>query len=224
MLKDACAQSSTKSTNHFNKTATLISILLAGSILSACSSLKYTHPDPVSKLENTKTIDRSKEEVWDDLIPKLGKKFYVINNLDKDSGLINVSYSGNPNTYIDCGKMRISNPNGSQQGGTYVSVAAENRDYSSGLTVINVKMQLEGRVNLILQSLEQQKTLVTVNTRYIVTKTHAYRASLVTPQNPVGTSTIHFNSGQRSTFPDTVNGVTCQSTGKLESDLLELMN
>lgn len=207
-----------------SNTANLTFILLAGSILSACSSLKYTLPDPVAKLENTKTINRSKEEVWDDLIPKLGKRFFVINNLDKDSGLINVSYSGNPGTYIDCGKMLIKNPDNKFQDSINVSVASESQDYASGGAIFNVRMQLEGRVNLILQSLEQQKTLVSANTRYIVTKTLTYRPSFMTLPNPPGPLKISFNTGQRSTFSDPVNGVTCQSTGKLESDLLELAN
>ena len=56
-------------------------------------------------VSNTITVNKSKEEVWKELIPQIGKNFFVINNLDKESGIINISYSGDPERYIDCGEI-----------------------------------------------------------------------------------------------------------------------
>jgi hypothetical protein len=65
---------------------------------------------------NSITIEKSKDVVWKELIPEIGNAFWVINNLDKESGLINISYIGDPIKYIDCGSMKfeITNARGTR--------------------------------------------------------------------------------------------------------------
>jgi hypothetical protein len=50
-------------------------------------------------------VERSKDEVWNELVAGLGAQFFVINNMDKASGFINVSYSGDPEKYVDGGEL-----------------------------------------------------------------------------------------------------------------------
>ena len=45
------------------------------------------------------------EEAWSRAIPQIGKSFFVINNIDKSSGILNVSYTGDPEKYVDCGTI-----------------------------------------------------------------------------------------------------------------------
>jgi len=75
--------------------------------LSGCVSGKvdYMRPSQQSSLSNSKIINRSRDEVWNSSVPQLGKQFFVINNLDKSSGLINISYSGDPEKYVECGTI-----------------------------------------------------------------------------------------------------------------------
>ena len=75
-------------------------------LLSSCltGDTKYTEPPPLSfPVPNTRVVEKSKEEVWKHLVQRLGKEFFVVNNIDKDSGFVNVSYSGDPEKYCDCG-------------------------------------------------------------------------------------------------------------------------
>ena len=39
------------------------------------------------------------------MVAGIGDSFFVINNLDKESGFINVSYSGDPCMFVDCGRV-----------------------------------------------------------------------------------------------------------------------
>src|SRR4029453_12877985 len=74
----------------------------------------YTKPVQRTYDANSITVNLSKDELWKGLIPILGKQFFVINNLDKDSGFINLSYSGDPERYVDCGVLTstVSNARG----------------------------------------------------------------------------------------------------------------
>lgn len=180
-----------------------------------------TPPPPMSL-----TIDKPLDAVWKEIVPALGSRFFVINNLDRASGLINVSYSGNPETYIDCGQIDswVENARGKR---TYNFPAASSRTYElkgpDGLYVAERKMSLEGRMNLILESLSPEQTRATVNTRYVVTRyTQSRRVDL--PVGNSNTDTIAFNAGQRGEFPKRgpTEPVACQSTGKLEADVLDL--
>jgi hypothetical protein len=175
-------------------------------------------------VENSLTVEASKDNVWDSLIPRLGREFYVINNLDKDSGLINVSYSGDPREFVDCGRIRsyVQNARGER---TYdFAAASPNETYEimeNGLYFVNRKMSLEGRVNIIVQATAPQKTLVTANTRYVMTKSVQIEGAAGGYKSL--SDTISFNSGGRATFPGAGQSTTCVATGKLERDILKLV-
>lgn len=200
-------------------------LALTAIVASACAGeMKYTQPITPVSLKNMKTVERSKAEVWKNLIPELGKKYYVINNLDKDSGLINISYSGDPSAYIDCGRIYsyVKNARGER---TYnFAGASANQDYEvmeNGLFMINRRMNLEGRMNLVVQEVSRDETMVTVNTKYVVTKSgtvqQAYPALIRSFSD-----TVSFNSGGQATFPGNIT--TCVSTGRLEAEILKLVN
>ena len=80
-------------------------VIISTSIIGCAGKLQYFPPQTNPTLNNEVTINKSKEDVWKYLIPMLGKQFYVINNLDKNSGIINVSYGGDPEKYVDCGRI-----------------------------------------------------------------------------------------------------------------------
>lgn len=200
----------------------VLTLLLA--MLSACAGeVRYTPPTTTYPLNNTKTVERSKDDVWKYLIPELGKEFFVINNLDKDSGLINISYSGDPTVYIDCGHIYsyVQNARGER---VYDFPAAKaNQDYETlkgELIFLNRRMSLEGRVNLIVQDAGNETTLVSANTKYVVTKSGTARRAVSPNLSQSFSDTISFNSGGRATFPQ---GTTCVSTGRLEASILDLV-
>lgn len=204
-------------------TATLLILFL----LSGCSRKQdYVRPSiQPGAANNFKIIDKPREVVWNSTVPALGKQFFVINNLEKSSGLINVSYSGNPEKYIDCGRVTSYVKNGRGER-TYDFLGASPQQryevmQGSMLFDVNRRLSLEGRVNLIFEEVTPNQTRVTASTRYVVQRqVTAIGASNRIPQT--STDSISFNSGSSSAFPSNRNGqaTECAATGALEREIL----
>lgn len=203
-------------------------IIAALAVVGCAGGVEYTPPSPITvSTVNEKIIDKQLASVWKSSVAELGKKFFVINNIDRASGLINVSYTGSPEQYIDCGRIYsyVSNARGERTYEFEGSSADINYEVMKGaLFGINRRMELEGRINLIFEALSSKRTKVTVNTRYVVTRTQ-------TVQNVAGgmaqrfTHTISFNTGNSASFPAGTDGAaSCQATGKLEKEVLQLIN
>jgi hypothetical protein len=200
-----------------------ITILLTTGCLSHHHD--YTLPLKQPPMENSIVINKSKDQVWKGIIPVLGGSFYVINNVDKDSGLINVSFSADPGKYIDCGKVHydITNARG-RRDYDFPGSISETRyeDYHPSVGILNVyrKMQLEGRVNFIVQELSAQSTRITANVKYVLTK--SFQGVDMAGRQSSTSDSISFAYNQREQFPGGAP-TTCQSNGVFEKDLLDLI-
>jgi hypothetical protein len=203
-----------------------VSVFVVACALSGCvkGSVKYTPPEKPAAVTNFKVVEKPRDAVWNALVPGLGKRFFVINNLDKSSGLINVSFSGPTEKYLDCGTISsfVENMRGPR---TYnFNAASSNTNYESYeggfLLAHQRRMSLEGRVNVIVEEVSPSTTRVTANTRYVVTRT----ATLTNVANPQQThasnDSISFGSEETGVFP---SQTACVSTGALESELLSLV-
>ena len=204
-----------------------------GGLLAACVSgqTQYTPPGSGTSATNFRVVDRPFEDVWNSAIPKIGKTFFVINNLDKASGLINVSYAGDPEKYLDCGRaiFDVEGPQGKRhfefpgavQHASYLTTAPipGNLFGRQQLVPIERNMSLDGRVNLVFEKIDSAHTRVTATTRYVVTRTLSILQSS-------RTDSISFTSGGEASFPPAANGaaVLCRPSGSLESDLLAMVS
>lgn len=201
-------------------------IALSSILVGCAGSTEYKEPIAPLKKKNSIIINKSIDAVWKNTIPELGKNFYVINNLDKSSGLINISYAGDPEKYIDCGNAHsyVKNARGERNydfPASRAHVKYETLDYKMGLLDWDRTMSLEGRMNLIFEELGANQTQVTANTKYIVTKTLNVRN--MDNRTDHNTSTISFGSGQSASFPGSAPLVTCLPTGTFESEVLDLI-
>jgi hypothetical protein len=207
--------------------ASLILCILA----SGCAGrFEYRPPNSIAPQKNSIEINKSKNEVWKIIVPAIGKNFFVINNLDKESGIINISYSGDPEKYVDCGYIESYEKNAQGERTYYFPAASANQSYeimdmkhSGSLFIINRKMNLEGRMNLIMEEIAPNKTIVTANTKYVLTKSGTVR-------NVQGASksfydTISFNTNQGARFPGSGShsGTFCQANGNFEKEVLSLL-
>jgi hypothetical protein len=175
------------------------------------------------RVENSIILNKSKDEVWKKMVNNIGTSFFVINNLDKDSGFINVSYSGDPCRYVDCGYVtsNISNAAGKRE---YSFRGCEQQKqyeiaHEGRLYVADRKMDLEGRINIIIQEESKNETRLTVNARYLVTK-QVHVQMIGTARSDNRSDTISFNSGGNAQFPETQT--ICQCTGKLEKEIISM--
>jgi len=205
----------------------IVSVAVILSLSGCAGSQLYTPPKPIVKIDNSVIIQKSKEEAWKKIIPELGKKFFVINNLDKESGLINVSYSGDPEKYIDCGTVEytVTNMYGKRD---YIFPGAKADQRYEIMTptyfIVHREMSLEGRMNIIIEPEGLNSSRLTANTKYLVTKT-----VLATDQNShnIGPNNtiMSFNTGGSAHFSEnSTNGneAMCQSTGTFEKEIIDI--
>lgn len=139
--------------------------------------------------------------------------------------MINISYTGDPEKYIDCGTITsyVKNARGER---TYQFPASRSQQFFEAMEGINLffvdrRMSLEGRVNLIFEDLGENQTRVTANTRYAITKQIEVKNVQGLSQNM--SDTISFGSGSKGVFPATntnVPATECIPNGRLEQDIL----
>jgi len=203
-------------------------IALVASVLAGCAGkVDYVRPTThMSSGLNSKLIQKPRDAVWATSVPALSKQFFVINNLDKASGLINLSYSGDPEKYIDCGRITsfVKNAQGERTYDFAGAKAQKNYEIMNpgvGLFFLDRRMSLEGRVNLIFEEVDVNTTRVTANTRYVVNRTQIIRSAAGGfPQN--SNDSISFNSGSSAPFPANQRGefAECAARGVLEQEVL----
>lgn len=189
-------------------------------------------------------IDDPFEAVWDRLVGRLATGFFVINNIDKASRLINVSYSGDsPGQFIDCGtSTRHFSFDGKSH--TYTYKVADSSTYKvtkswgpmHNLPIVQEilrRTSVEGRINLYVAPISANKRKVSANVKYAFqvsvsgTGTAYNTFGEVVNQIPtahdtdeVSFTTAEVGSKDWSRPPDTER-ITCQTTGKLEQMLLD---
>ena len=188
----------------------------------ATSSDNYTPPiDP--HIENTKFVNRPFDQVWDSLVKELSSDFFVINNIDKSSRLLNISFtSQTPSEFVDCGTTNrtFTNVRGTQN---YAYRTADSSVYTTtnnqGMAFNTRRVsRLEGRTNIYVAP-DGPGTNVTVNTKYIISLTIS-AASL--DGQPAGTWNYVFDPSTKQRFSN--GDVTCYSTGAIETRILKAAN
>jgi len=219
-------------------------VLIAGCATPGTSNFGYTPPENSAKIRNEIVVNKPFDVVWDSFVHSLAKSFYVINNIDKQSRIINVSFSTDtPETYADCGTSTRTSSRGDETHTYKYNVAstsnfkvasrAGNHNQFPLTQFIVRRSSLDGRMNIYVAP-EGQNTRVSVNARYVLTvkvegtyvAENLYGTPTARGALPAKTATSTFNTNQPSTTdwgtPEEPGSVTCQARGRLESDILQL--
>ena len=135
----------------------LLSIILVGCTVGTAT---YVQPIVTSSTEQySMVISDEFDNVWMKLIEYAGSTFFTIDNYEKDSGLVTLSFgAANPSEFITGGhwKTSISNFDG---------------DYVDYLTLY-YNGKLTGRMNIVVLKISEEETRVNVNARYIFSSQH----------------------------------------------------
>lgn len=197
-------------------------VAIAASISGCATSSVDYRPPTGSAIVNTKKVSKNFDKAWDDLVRQLSADFFVINNIDKSSRLINVSFSSShPSEFIDCGSTtrRFKNARGEQ---VYNYLPAD----SSQFVVVNDQhiafnaaraTKLEGRVNVYVAP-SQDGTDISVNTKYVFTVDFK---AVGFDGRPGGTQSATFDFSTKS--PHSSPALTCFAKGSLESKILGMV-
>ena len=138
-----------------------LSILIIG--LSSCVSVKAVYKPPVqdtSLNKYSKIINKTYSEVWDGLINYSASTFFGIENFEKESGLLTLSFgASSPQDYITGGYWKTDIVYGIQElhfEGDYVEYISL---YQNG--------NLSGKMNIVVKKINDNSTQVIVNARYV---------------------------------------------------------
>ena len=223
--------------------ALVITLALCGCATQGVSSRSYTPPSQ-SPVKNEKVVGRPQAAVWDELVKELSKSFYVINNIERESRIINVSFNSNsPNDYVDCGRSRRTYTQGDKTE-TYDYAVAERATFKVAgnaqpnpsmisYAIANRVTSLEGRANIYVapESGNSDKTVVSVNTRYILTVRvqaesfvqHFNGNILARTPMPSEPNSLIFNTNKESTTNLGADTIVCAGRGKLENEILNMI-
>ncbi len=182
------------------KIVALLSLL----ILAGCAVVnpKYTVPRDRGYLSNNVfEINKSFDEVWTSLAEYLPRKFFSINNSDKNAGVLTLSFgSSRPEKYVDCGEIIIE---GTKNKKSFLEVSK---------TTGTVK--LLGTVNLQLKQIDDGKTSVTVSTGYILT----------IKEGSSSAQRWEFNANGKQSRKVGELKITCRPTFYAENDIIAGIN
>ncbi len=227
-------------------------VVLTGMLLGGCATQGVNSQQhermSVTKVNNELQVPRAQSEVWDTLVKELSKSFYVINNIDKESRIINVSFSSNsPEEYVDCGITHRTYTQGDKNE-TYDYETAASSQFKAATArqpmkqfayyvVVRRETSLDGRSNIYVAPSEKDKnsTTITVNTRYVfnlkvrgdIFAQNVAGKIISVNRLPEETSTAMFNTNQPGSFrshgPAGDEMIMCGSKGKLEAEILGMI-
>lgn len=195
--------------------------------VAGCVSTSTYQRGYAQKVTNSIEINKPRSEVWKTAVPALARQFFVINNIDQASGLINLSYGGDPERYVDCGQITIETQGRESLTFPLARAGQSYQAMTPQLIMVTVtrRMNLDGRVNLIFEEVPAG-TRITSTIRYVLTReAESYQSGSgrVTAQQR---HSISFNTNQSGNFPQSPGipeGVECHPTGHLERDILEVI-
>lgn len=226
---------------------TLLAVVLAGCATHGTNSLQYKQPGHAA-IVNEAIVPAPFERVWDALVRELAKAFYVINTIDKQSRLINVTFNATePGQFVDCGRSERKFSDGeiaqtfeydlaSHATFKVASPPHEQPMFTSRWAQITREPTLEGRANIYVEPLDADppRTAVTVNARYMLTvkvKAEGFsRNAFGTVHSrgalPEDSTTFSFHTKTVAVKDETnpiLPPVMCVPKGRIEADVLAIV-
>lgn len=218
--------------------ATGLFVLYAFTLMGCAAKTEFGNQPPADYANEpfSRVYDAPLNKVWAAAIASISEDFFVLDNIEKDSHIITLSFSSqNPEQFIDCGQRIITNTGGMSKSGTqYVNFAKQHESFylSDGTphpkeAVSN--SNLTGKANIVFTALSNSKTKVTINARYVLSGT-------ITAQQfiPVGLNgymqtvsenySATFNTNQDGKLASSSFGsgsATCKSRRVLEKSILD---
>ena len=177
---------------------------------------KYVPPSiDDTNFKNSVITNKNFDETWTSITDFINDSFFKIENLEKDSGLLTLSFgSKEPENFIDCGDFEYTLFfTGEEFKGSYIDYA------KSGLLGV-----LVAKMNINIERLDNESSKISINTNYTYSTQHALGY-----YDPKLNQTYSFESGGYQTI-DVINPIkgsiptrTCKSTNFAENAILNVI-
>jgi hypothetical protein len=212
------------------------------SCVTPATDTKYRESNKIQSINNEKIVQLPTSQVWDILVKEISKSFYVINNIDKESRIINVSFSStSPSNYIDCGKTTRTFKKGEQEEvTTYENASSATYNFADPTRTapafylyykVYRRTKLEGRANIYVAPYQNDssKTIITVNARYILNVSlksdyimEHFSGEIQVIRGPEDEEQCMFDTKTSSCF-EINKDVCCSSKGLFEKTILDMV-
>ena len=202
-----------------------LSSLVMTVLLSSCAVEKEKLTENIGKyvppniddtnFKNSTISNKNFDETWNSLLDFVNDSFFKIENLEKDSGLLTLSFGAKEaEKFIDCGDFEYTLFfTGEDFKGSYIDYA------KSGLLAV-----LEAKMNINIQKIDIKSSKISINTNYTYSTQHALGY-----YDPKLNQTYSFVSGGYQTI-DVINPIkgsiptrTCKSTNFAENAIFNLL-
>lgn len=198
----------------------VFTLLAALGLLAACvGRFAYVRPVSVETPTHSLVVAKGREDVWRQVPVTPVRDRVVINGLDRDTGVITLTYSGDPERYVDCGHITsyVKNVRGERTYRFAAATASTEYELMTGREILSIarQMGLEARIAVAVTPVGEKETRISATARYALSRTMLVRDT----QGRVETIShlINFTSDQEGTFP---GAVACRPSGMLEADVL----
>lgn len=208
---------------------TLLILAFFLSSVSCVSGSIKTYPPGQYERNNSKILNQSKDKIWKLAVPAIGKTQFSIDTIDKSSGLLTLSFTGDPEKYVDCGRLfsELKNMKGQRQ--YVVNMASAQAEYEyldeqKNLVKASRKIKLTAKINLIFETISSSKTKVTINPKLTLARTGFQTGGLDNNYREIIRSyddSIVLDSNTETSFPNST--IKCVPNGELEKELLSLI-
>jgi hypothetical protein len=186
-------------------------LLLAG--VASCAAperpeLDYLPPSGQPAADRSAFVRQQPWLVWGNILDHLQQQGVQVTAADEAAGRIVVTYSGDPEPYVDCGWIVIYEGDEFERVPAARSEASFLRRRGGEEVSLERDLALDARMTVEIEP-SGEDAIVRADSTYVLTKT--IEAS--EQDEPIHAETIQLASGQSDTF---TAGTRCQPTGELE--------
>lgn len=186
--------------------------------------VEYRQPETVAESRFSKTVNKPLDAAWRALSAAAEKSPFLLQNADAQGSSLTLRYSGDPEPYVDCGRI-ASQGKGARK---YDFPAASARQQyeilgKKGVYAVDRRMALEAKIQVVLNEAASARTRARAQARYTLTRTILVRRAGAAGGDTIRDK-VEFDSRGAGVFQvGGRDGTVCRATGKLEAEALALV-
>lgn len=168
----------------------------------SCAPSVYIPPSDSSLINNSRIINKNFDETWSALIAYAGTSFFSIDNFEKNSGLMILNFStSNPADFITGGYYKSTDL--SPFDGDFVAYMEKWKDNTT----------FNGKMNIVVQKIDDESTKITINARYVYTLIDDLRGTFTWSFDTAGSDEIRMhNSSEQNRYKKLMPTYLAEST------------
>lgn len=194
---------------------TLLLAGVAGCATPETPELDYLPPSGRPAVDRSAFVRQQPWLVWGNILDHLQQQGAQVTDLDEARGTLVMTYSGDPEPYVDCGWIVTYEEDDLERLPAAQSDASFRRRRDGEVVTLERDLRLDASLNVQVEP-SGEDTVVRTDSTYVLTKTIASEEA----EQPLHTETISFQAGQSDAFS---SGTKCQANGELERLVFEAL-